>query len=349
VALQFQLPLYEPELVDLAGDALIDYADAVEHFERIGLDYRDVITNWRLSHAYPLNTFQMTLRNRSKTMPNAVVAQRIKRPDSIESKLRRYDDLKLSAIQDIGGCRAIVSSVAQVYELVRRYQRKYSLHILDDEDDYINEPKADGYRSYHLIVRYSDPKHPKYENLKIEMQLRSPLQHAWATAVETVDMFLGEGLKSHRGSPEWRRFFALMGSSIAVREGTHRVPRTPGDDGELTRELRQLAQHLDVFNRLEAYRRTLSIAKDIRRRYDIKWVVLVFTPGMDASKLQLYGYKAGQLDSATEQLEALERYKAKGTDALLVSVAGAANLANAYRNYFLDTQQFLEALRQALS
>jgi hypothetical protein len=38
-----------------------------------------------------------------------------------------------------------------------------------------------------------------YNDLKIEMQLRSQYQHAWATAVETVGTFIGQALKSSIG------------------------------------------------------------------------------------------------------------------------------------------------------
>ena len=42
-----------------------------------------------------------------------------------------------------------------------------------------------GYRGVHLIYRYNSDRKTEYNTLLIEMQLRSQLQHAWATAVET--------------------------------------------------------------------------------------------------------------------------------------------------------------------
>lgn len=345
----FVQPEYPPKIVDLAGDALIDYADALAYFEDVTIDPLDVITNWRLSHAYPVNIFQMTLRNRTRGIdPTGIIAQRIKRIDSIKDKLGRYPDLKLSVIQDIAGCRSIVGSVEQVYQLVDLYKQKYSSHKLDSYNDYIRGPKPDGYRSYHLIYCYSDPKHPEYENLKVEIQIRSALQHSWATAVETVDTFLREGLKSHRGTPEWRRFFALMGSAIARREGTRRVPKTPIDASESKEELRHYVMKLNVFAQLEAFRQALEITPSAKQSR-VKWLVLELDPGGDTSSLRLYGYRAADFEDATERLEALERHKAKGVDAVLVSVADSANVRNAYPNYFLDTSQFLDAVREATS
>ena len=68
----------------------------------------DVINNWRSSHSFPLNTFQMTLRNRAALIcEQPIVARRLKRVPSIFAKLRRFPTMKLSQMQDIGGghCR----------------------------------------------------------------------------------------------------------------------------------------------------------------------------------------------------------------------------------------------------
>src|SRR3972149_3247656 len=112
--MSFAEPEYDPEIVDAAGDTLIGYADAQEYLDDLELDPLDIINNWRAAHAYPLNTFQMTLRNRARQVdPQSIVAQRIKRLSSIEDKLRRYDWLKLSAMQDIAGCRVIVNTVSK--------------------------------------------------------------------------------------------------------------------------------------------------------------------------------------------------------------------------------------------
>lgn len=51
----------------------------------------EVLENWRASHAYILNTFQATLRNRTRET-TAVVGTRLKRRPTIENKVRRYPD-----------------------------------------------------------------------------------------------------------------------------------------------------------------------------------------------------------------------------------------------------------------
>jgi (p)ppGpp synthase/HD superfamily hydrolase len=49
----------------------------------------------------------------------ALVAQRPKRSSSIINKLVREPDMKLSQMQDLGGCRTILSTVLAVNALYR--------------------------------------------------------------------------------------------------------------------------------------------------------------------------------------------------------------------------------------
>jgi ppGpp synthetase/RelA/SpoT-type nucleotidyltranferase len=339
-------PHHASSVVDRAGDALIGLISEDEFEDDAHISSSSVINNWRAAHAYPLNTFQMTLRNRTKRVDeHAIVAQRVKRLSSIENKLRRYSQLKLSTIQDIAGARAIVESVPHVYRLVKGYKKRYSNHKLDSERDYIKEPKSDGYRSYHLIYRYNDPKHGSYCDLRVELQIRSLLQHSWATAVETADIFYSEGLKSHRGLPEWHRFFALMGSVLALREGSRPVPRTPRNEIELISELRDCTEKLQVITRFTAFQNTIKVVGEVKQ--GLKYAILVLNP--KAGTTNLYGYRAGALEEATAKLAELERYRTEGSDAVLVSVSDVKNLRRAYPNYFLDTTEFLRALNQAIS
>jgi ppGpp synthetase/RelA/SpoT-type nucleotidyltranferase len=56
-----------------------------------------VINNWRASHSYPLLILKKTLHYRAKkTDEIAVVAQRLKRLNSISHKLQRNAHMKLS-------------------------------------------------------------------------------------------------------------------------------------------------------------------------------------------------------------------------------------------------------------
>lgn len=338
------VPRYSRADVDKAGATLIDKAATAEDLEHALV----VINNWRSSHSFPLNTFQVGLRQRAwEVSRQSLVAQRIKRLSSIELKLRRFDWLRLSEMQDIGGCRAVVSSVRRVDRLVRSYRESDVKHRLVDQDDYIRNPKRSGYRGIHLIYAYRSDRKRTYNRLKIEMQFRTRLQHAWATAVETVGTFIEQALKASRGEKEWLRFFALAGSVFAIREGTPLIPETPTNEAELIGELRHYVQELDVEARLHAYGAALRTLEDPSARR-ARYFLLELDPG--ARRVSVTGYRSNELRQASREYLAAER-KLKpvpGADAVLVSVESLAALRRAYPNYFLDTDVFLNALNRAM-
>lgn len=338
-------PKYSRTETDAAGDALI----ASKNLDEAQDETLAIINNWRSSHAFPLNTFQMGLRTRARAVDSeSVVAQRIKRLSSIDLKLRRFAWLKLSAMQDVAGCRAVVSSFRRVDELADSYKTSDLKHKLDDEDDYIRNPKKSGYRGYHLIYRYYSDRKATYNGLKIEVQLRSVLQHAWATAVETVGIFIHQALKASRGEKEWLRFFALMGSAIALRERTPLVPDTPTSRKELMAEIREYSRQIDVERRLQTYGAVVKHLEESDTT-GARYFLLMVDP--DAERIRIRGFTTRESEAAAREYLALERSIADrpGADAVLVSADSLASLRRAYPNYFLDTRVFLNALRKAIA
>ena len=63
---------------------------------------------------------------------------------------------------------------------------------------------------------------------------------------------MGDELKSGRGDKTWLRFFALMSSAIAMREGYPIVPNTPADCNELVSEIRKRDLEAGISDRLNA-------------------------------------------------------------------------------------------------
>jgi ppGpp synthetase/RelA/SpoT-type nucleotidyltranferase len=343
-AMAWAKPQHSRKDVDWAGDVLIQKSPDLEEFERA----LEIINNWRSSHAYPLNTFQATLRYKSKrACKNSLVAQRIKRLSSIHLKLHRFDWLKLSEMQDIGGCRAIVENTKQVRDLVDLYKKSGLKHKLDKEDDYISRPKHSGYRGVHLIYRYKSDKIDTYNGLKVEIQFRSAQQHAWATAVETVGTFTKQALKSSQGEQDWLRFFALMGTFIAMGENCPAVPDTPKSMKELKSETRDYEDKLDVLNRLDGYRTALQVAAE-----PVLKTAHFFLIELDikAKRVTVVGYNRDELNTASDEYLKVERRLSDPDDgdAVLVSADTVAAVKRAYPNYFLDTRVFMRFVRQAI-
>jgi ppGpp synthetase/RelA/SpoT-type nucleotidyltranferase len=196
---------------------------AVEDYARI---FR-VAYDWRNSHQYPMQRVRHELTGKvRKFQLQGVTAGRTKRMSSIRKKLMR-SPITLAQIQDLGGCRAIVASIPQLNQLVEFYRAGGSIHEMQKDQSYIESPKVGGYRSHHFVMRFRGrPDEEAFRDRKIELQIRTKLQHAWATAVEAVGMVRNEDLKGGEGDTDWLRLFALMSSEFAEIEGCPLVPGT---------------------------------------------------------------------------------------------------------------------------
>jgi Region found in RelA / SpoT proteins len=342
-------PQYERAQVNNAGRVRVNPNATADAREAV----LSIINNWRSSHSFPLNSFQMTLRHRTHKLDGgALIAQRLKRLPAIEAKLRRFPTMKLSSMQDIGGCRAVVRTVSRAEQLALLYKQSKSKnptgrHEFVSEDNYIATPKADGYRGIHLVYRYHSEarRHRPYNGLKIEIQLRSRLQHIWATAVETVGTFTGQALKSDVGEKKWLRFFSLMGTVMAMRENRPPVPDTHTNEKDLVAELRKLCQELRVARTLEAWRSAVTLPVTA----DPKAYFFLLHLDADAKRLHIAEFKLGELLKAQEAYAAVEKAAElqPDTQAVLVSVEELSLLRRAYPNYFLDTRAFLNEVRRA--
>ena len=173
------------------------------------LDSADIFFNWRASHAFPMQIMLDFLRkNAIRIDKQALVVQRLKRSSSIFLKLIREKGMSLSRMEDIAGCRAVLNKTEDVQRLHSNLTRSSTKHILHRERNYISTPKHSGYRGVHLVFKYNGGK-VKYQGLHVELQLRSKIQHAWATAVEVVGTFTKQALKASAGDETWLDFFNM--------------------------------------------------------------------------------------------------------------------------------------------
>src|SRR5262249_40879797 len=142
-------PNYSREAVNRAGATYVD-PDTNREDRELALA---VINNWRSAHSYPLNTWQTNLRRVARAHDrDPTIAQRIKRLPSIRHKLERIEGMKLSRMQDIGGCRAVVANVDAVHAIHDYYRNKSRVkHRFVREDLYTQSPPPSGYRGVHLV------------------------------------------------------------------------------------------------------------------------------------------------------------------------------------------------------
>ena len=210
----------------------------------------------------------------------------------------------------------------------------------------MRQPRASGYRGIHLVYRYHSDRNDVYNGLQIELQLRTPTQHAWATAVETVGTFLGQSLKSSQGSKDWLRFFELIGSGFAVVEGAPVAENVPSDSGALMRQIRRAAQRLKVKETLEAFGKALNVVEHDQMR-EYKYFLLVLEPNKES--LAIHAYRRGDLATANDEyLAAEQRLTDTSGDVVLVASDSLESLRRAFPNYFADTERFVADMEHLL-
>lgn len=347
--MKYVKPQYQVQQVNQSGRNLISYlADTTLTIEDIRDDL-SVVENWRASHNHPLNSFYVTLKNRAtKINVQAIAAQRIKRLTSIANKLyNSYKDenknMKLSQMQDIGGCRAVMPTLAEVHNLLDIYDKHPVIHHRNknSDKDYISNPKKNGYRGIHLKYRYKGTgRSAPWNGLKIEIQLRTSLQHKWATAVEAAGTFTNQALKSNHGSTEWLRFFALMSSIFAIREGCTLVPETPDNYHDLCTEIKQLNTEHHIQAVFAQYHK---IIPSLKGKNKAKYFLITLDP--IKRETNIMGFKDEESQKANAEYARLEQENLKSTtQVVLVQVSNVKALERAYPNYFLDTQDFLQEI-----
>lgn len=186
------------------------------------LETTDVVRNWRHAHAYPLRKASANLRYYVRDTPDAQVSQRLKKFGTIVDKLVRFEQMKLSRMEDIGGCRVVVPDMNVSHDLARRLKKNWTVKR---DRDYVAEPKPDGYRARHLVA--------VKDGRFIEVQIRTVLQDFWANTVERDGRRTGVGLKFGDGTEAVREQYRQISELMAAEE------RGEALSGELIQELQQ--------------------------------------------------------------------------------------------------------------
>ena len=113
------------------------------------------------------------------------IKTRIKTPESIVKKLRRYGhetsiENMVRYINDIAGVRLICSFTSDIYRLAEMIGNQSDLKVLSIKD-YIKNPKESGYKSYHMLVSVPIFLSDSVVDTKVEIQIRTIAMDFWAS------------------------------------------------------------------------------------------------------------------------------------------------------------------------
>lgn len=312
----------------------------------------NTLSKWRQLHSYPINTFQAYFRGLvKKHFPNAIVAQRLKRIPSIIRKLERFPHMNLERMQDICGFRIILKNVEDVYKLYEKFEKskKFKHELVLPCKDYIEKPKEDGYRSLHQVFKYTSKPFPELNDLRIELQIRTHLQHLWATAVETLGIVEKSSFKTGEGSDKFKRFFKLSSELFALEEQAQAEHKTFVVDGKEVlkniTELNQLEEELQISQKLNGL--ALS-AKHIETNSSNSDAYHVLELNLSTNKISIVAFSKNQLEDAETFYKAKEEKETTNPNIsiVLISAGNLKEIKKAYPNYFLDTKNFVKQLKK---
>lgn len=321
--------------VNRAGDRVREGTATAE-------DYA-VINEWRAAHRYVINTFQSSLRQRAKAAGGEIhVGQRLKRASTIFDKLVRQPKMELGRMDDVAGVRLIFPDVKRLSDFRERFHQAHFQHerrSKDDQYDYIARPKANGYRGVHDVYAYQvNSKHfERAAGLFIEVQYRTLVQHAWATANEVIGYITDSEPKFDRGDERVGRFMTVCSEILA--RGLEGLPGPLPDvsSNDLIGVYSDLESELGLMKRLTS----LRVAKlDFPKK---SHYILIFGRG---GELEVREYAKNQ-----RALAALFHIEAENPDSnvVLVGASSPEEVQFTFRNYFSNTVDFLGMVAQGMS
>ena len=296
-----------------------------------------VLADFRAAHAYPMQSMIGYFRKKAFAIDkNAIVVRRLKRIPSIVSKLKRFHSMQVSTMGDIGGIRVIVKDILSVKKLAKNLLEGRTQNKLVSNKDYLTSPKDSGYRGVHLTYAYQGAK-KDYENFKVELQLRSQIQHSWATAVEVVGTFNDENLKAGLGSKKWLNFFKSVSTAFAHLENKESI------DSQLKRGIKEDCIALKVFDVLRFFSVAVHAIKEKEGLYLLQLDI-------SAKTIHPRFYQVADSYNAAEDYRRIEQEISEDStkDVVLVSASSIKELKKAYPNYFADTNLFMQNINEVI-
>ena len=139
-----------------------------KEFQRVMMMYTCAIREVRTK----LEVLNDELSVKNQRNPIEMIKSRVKKPLSIVEKLRRRGlevslESMIKNLDDVAGVRIICSFLDDIYEVAEMLVRQDDVNVIAVKD-YIKKPKANGYRSYHMII-------------EVPVQIRTIAMDFWAS------------------------------------------------------------------------------------------------------------------------------------------------------------------------
>lgn len=257
--------------------------------------------------------------------------------------------MALSHMHDIAGCRVIFRSVDDLLAFRAALHESRSQHVRLGQDvdqyNYLIRPKETGYRGVHDVYAYkvNSPAGRLWNDLMVEIQYRTLVQHAWATAVEVADLTTSSRIKFNEGVGQHRDFFRLASEILArAHEATHSCcPELTNPD--LIEQFTKVATGSGLWVTLNRLR---AIPAEPSKRQNAILVYHLEQVDAEENRLQVFRYE--NTIKAIHEYGRLEKEFEGRADVVLVRAATDNSIREAYRNYYSDVEAFLDYIRMGV-
>lgn len=324
---------YSSKQISKAGEIITTSSDR-DAFD----DAMSKINEWRENHLPVIERLmgdlQVILKNNS--FVPVFSSYRLKRMTSIQYKLDLNPTMGLGGMQDIAGGRFVFSDVETLRSVYSLFCEEVPIQFeVVKDDDYVVNPKSSGYRSIHIVYRYHSLSGEDWDNMKVEIQLRTKLQHSWAMAVETAGLVTNTAMKSGQGSDEWQEFFHIVSCLFSIKE------KTPIMSSYRNVSTASLIDRLRIINlKYKFYDQLLALKIAVQKHIHKGDFFLLFID-FNNKRLKILPFNKDRKEKAYELYNKMEQsINDKDNAVVLVSVSSIEELKDAYPSYFLDMDEF---------
>jgi len=300
-----------------------------------------VLKQYRENHIPYLVFFSSLLEsklNRLQIFEQSIVSSRSKRLESIANKLVVKKTMRLAQMDDVVGIRVTLPNINILNQFL---YDKCSCEIVNSEcvfDDfhttnYISKPKEDGYRGIHQIFKC---KTDRNSYVRLELQIRTKIQHEWATVVEILGSLKHVSFKAGQGDKKYLHFLVLSSVLFSIEEGVATVAAyaelTPA---EVCAKLNKLDKELQVIETLRSFNSIPSPKNNVEAKY------YLIQLDLNTHETTILPYN-DEHDANEDYVKLEQTYQGSDRfDVVLVSVDDVNKIEEAYPNYFLDSNDFI--------
>lgn len=183
-----QFEAIQTKVLDHVISERLSQTDIPEWIRNYTSSYKELLAYYRcamMEVATKFNVLSEELSLEYDRNPIETIKTRLKSPESILDKLKRRNlPLNIESIEqninDIAGVRVICAFPSDIYMLADAFLRQDDI-ILVKRKDYIKEPKPNGYRSLHLVVKIPIFLHNEKKLMNVEVQFRTISMDWWAS------------------------------------------------------------------------------------------------------------------------------------------------------------------------